>query len=222
MSTPANAAYTQGDPGDESSQYSISAPSANGSAPVRGSFLHNMVSGLGRAFQILSAPETRKALLGLSIVGNQNSPGAEIAMQQINEIDRQNYEQAQLAAQQRIQDSELQSQALQRQRLQQEMGAFQTPEQKQAMELDTQNKLLQLQRQNAEPTLMPLPNANGGIDYLQRKYNPATGDYDITPAMVSRLIPNPTQAQVAHPLPSNAYGPEQPPTRLFFHLSPAI
>jgi hypothetical protein len=96
--------------------------------------------------------------------------------------------------------SQLESQALDRQQRQQEMSGYQTPAQKQQMQLDTEGKLLQLQRQNAAPELIPITGPDGQVKYYQRKYNQATGDYDITPAMATtdQVISSPDNPQIPY------------------------
>jgi len=99
---------------------------------------------------------------------------------------------------QMLQRSELANQDLQRQRSQQELASFQTPEQKQSLELDTLRKQLGIQREFTPPELIPTTGDNGQISYFQRKYNPSSGDFDTTPAMATRdeVISSPSDVQV--------------------------
>jgi hypothetical protein len=61
----------------------------------------------------------------------------------------------------------LQNQDLQRQRTQQEISSFQTPAQKQQMELDTAAKLGDIQRQGQRPDLIPVTDQGGRTTYYQ-------------------------------------------------------
>jgi hypothetical protein len=104
--------------------------------------------------------------------------------------------------------SQLASSDLSRQREQQELDNYLTPSQRQSMELDTQGKLLKLQHENAEPQLVPTTGANGDLTYYQRRYDPATNDWTISPAMVT------TQETISSPEhPMVPYSPDQIITR---------
>ena len=61
-------------------------------------------------------------------------------------------------------DSQLQTAALEQQRLRNENANYQTPAQKQQMELDTASKLADIQRQGQRPDLIPVAGPGGQQD----------------------------------------------------------
>ena len=154
-------------------------------------------SGLQRFLSFLGTALTgiRPAAAQLAAVGGEPGP-----LQQLNKEKEFGLQQQDLADRQALLKSQLSSQDLVRQRAQQEMSAFQSPEQKQAMEIDTQRKLLGLQRENAEPQLLPIPQQDGSIKYYQRKYNSATNDWDITPAEAStqEIVSSPDNPRIPY------------------------
>jgi len=135
-----------------------------------------------------------------SLAGVAASAGNPRAMESLNEQRQNRRATADLQMRRTLQQSELQNQELQRQHLQQENAAFQTPAQKQQMELDTLRKQLGIQRELAPPELMPTTGANGEINYYQRKFNPDTGDFDITPAMATKdvVVSSPDNPQIPY------------------------
>lgn len=172
-------------------------PSATGAQPnsaPQGSGIHLFLARLANALQTMRAPLSQ---IGDSLIeaggSDQQRQGLqfnkELALRQQDENDRQ-----------QLLRSQLSSADLQRQRAQQEMSAFQTPQQKQAMDLDTQQKLLALQRANSEPQLLTVPGENGAINYYERRFNPATNDWEITPAMANteKIISSPDNPQIPY------------------------
>jgi hypothetical protein len=91
-------------------------------------------------------------------------------------------------------NSNLQTADLARQREQKELDTFQSPEQKQAMSIDTAGKLGGIHEQYAEPKLITGPTEGGQLGYFQQDFDPNSKQWNITPAMVTKQVPNPTQA----------------------------
>jgi len=99
-------------------------------------------------------------------------------------------------------NSDLEDRALQRRHLQQEVDAFETPEQADARALNRQRALLTAQREMAAPELFSEPSADGKtLNWYQRKFDSGSGGYIISPAEmqsqeiifpVHRLQPFPT------------------------------
>jgi len=99
---------------------------------------------------------------------------------------------------QMLQKSELENQNLQQQRTQQEISSFQTPEQKQAMEVSTAGQLADIQHRYDRPEVLNVPNQAGGIDYYTYGRNRQTGSYETNRLTAPEIVSSPDNPQVPY------------------------
>ena len=161
-------------------------------APQSG--IRGFLSKLANAF-VAIAPSLQRA--GEAMVEAGGSP------QQQSELNAQKQfglEQQSMADRRAQLQSQLATADVERQKAQQEVSGYETPAQKRAAELDTQKKILDLQRESAEPQLIPVADDSGKIRYYQRKYNQATNGWDITPADVTtdQILSSPASPRVPY------------------------
>jgi len=166
-----------------------------------GSFFSKLVDAIQSA-----APAVQQ--IGENIVSAAGSPLQQESLQANRELALRKQ---QLGMQQQLQQATLRSSDLENQLRQRELANYQTPAERQAAALDTLSKQLQLQRTYGEPQDLvgAVDGQPGQQAHFQRTFNPKTGEYDISPAMVSR------QTVVSSPdNPKVPFDPNQTVTRI--------
>jgi hypothetical protein len=120
----------------------------------------------------------------------------------LDQMDRQNAMQLrwqELNNQSQLLNSNLQTADLARKREQQQLDNFQTPAQQQAQEIDTAGKLAGIREQYAEPKLITGPTDSGQLGYFKQDFDPTTKQWNISPAQVTKQVPNPALAPYNEP-----------------------
>lgn len=136
--------------------------------------------------------------IGNSLVGAGGSPEQ---LQQLGASNELALRRQQLGMQQQLQQSQLQSQDLQRQLEQKQIENIRTPEEIAAANLANQRVSLTQQRELAPPQDLVAPTDTGQMGHFQRTFNPQTSQYEVSPTMMNKEVPNPTQAPGAGMVP---------------------
>lgn len=125
--------------------------------------------------------------IGDSLISAGGSPLQQESLQNRQQLGLQR---TQLGMQQQVQQSGLDTAALQRQHLGQEISAFRTPEQTADANLAQQRALLEQQKLAAAPADIVGQVEGGGYGHYERKYI-GNDQYDTNPTMVNRQVQNP-------------------------------
>jgi len=135
-----------------------------------------------------------------SLAGVASAAGNPNALLALNEERQNRRALADSQLRQMLQRSELQNQNLQQQRAQQDISSFQTPQQKQQMELDTAGKLADIQHQYQKPDLIPLTDRSGQTTYYQQGWDPSSKSFQITPATSTQeqTVSSPDNPQIPY------------------------
>jgi hypothetical protein len=108
--------------------------------------------------------------------------------------------------------SQIESASLNRKMLQQQYENYESPAQQRAAAVTQAGALEQARAANAPPTETTSTMPDNQVGRFSKKYNPATGDFDIRPEMATQQVPNPTQAPGAGMPPPLGGRPLVPPS----------
>jgi len=115
--------------------------------------------------------------------------------------------------QQQLAQSSMDTANLNRQFLLKQYENYETPAQREAGALRLHGAELEQANTYAKPTDIVAPMPEGGLGHYNQRWNPQTKQFETSPTMVGREVPNPTQAMTMPPVTgTNAVGPQQSPT----------
>jgi hypothetical protein len=157
---------------------------ASPDAPTSTIFPSTWLGANGRLAALL--PSIRSALAGIGAAAGNPS-----AQEQLNVENSQQMQQALLR-------SQLTGQSLQQRMQANELANYQSPADKQSQELDTAAKLAQIHNTLTDAPPMGVPQSDGTIKYFQPKFDKASNQWQLAPAMVTenKVISSPSQTQI--------------------------